>query len=164
MSCGQIPAACPALIWGKVMRIMSKEGWGSLALVQLGPTAPWDTGQAGRAQGALITRSVHPKGRERKQGEAMMMDEGAVGCLNWTGQSERQKWGLWLELVQGVGSIIDFVNNRVWNDPYNMYLPDMTVLSTWHDCTEETMSCKMINNFLLAYNNLIQEQEKRSCL
>lgn len=54
------------------MRIMSNEGRGSLALVQLGPTAPWDTGQAGRAQGALITRSVHPTGREgagsREQG------------------------------------------------------------------------------------------------
>ena len=42
------------------MRIMSEEGRGCLALVQPGPTAPWDTGQAGRAQGALITRSVHP--------------------------------------------------------------------------------------------------------
>lgn len=67
------------------MRIMSKEGQGSLALVQLGPTAPWDTGQAGKAQGALITRSAHPTGREgagSREGEqraAMMMDEGAAG-------------------------------------------------------------------------------------
>lgn len=52
------------------MRIMSKEGRGSLALVQLGPTAPWDTGQAGRAQGALITRAVRPTGREGAERES----------------------------------------------------------------------------------------------
>lgn len=98
MSCGQIPAACPALIWGEVMRIMSKEGRGSLALVQLGPTAPWDTGQADRAQGALITRSVHPKGRERAEGSN---DDGwgSSGDLALD-RSERQKWGLWLEPVR----------------------------------------------------------------
>lgn len=73
------------------MRIMSKEGRGSLALVQLGPTAPWDTGQAGKAQGALITRSVHPTGRagagsrEGEQRAAMMIDEGAAGRSQWTG-------------------------------------------------------------------------------
>lgn len=67
------------------MRIMSKEGRGCLALVQLGPTAPWDTGQAGKAQGALITRSAHPTGKKRagsiegEQRAVMMMDEGAAG-------------------------------------------------------------------------------------
>lgn len=79
------------------MRIMSKEGRGSLALVQLGPTAPWDTGQTGRAQGALITRSVHPTGREgagSREGEqraAMMMDEGAAGRLQRTGLKGRSE-------------------------------------------------------------------------
>lgn len=71
------------------MRIMSREGRSTLALVQLGPTAPWDTGQTGRAQGALITRSVHPTGRGREQRAEMMMDEGAAGHLQ--DRSERQK-------------------------------------------------------------------------
>lgn len=100
MSCGQIPAACAALIWGEVMRITSKEGWGSLALVQLGPTAPWDTGQADRAQGALITRSIHPKGGERAEGSS---DDwwGSSRALA-VDRSERQtQWSLWLELVKG---------------------------------------------------------------
>lgn len=59
------------------MRIMSKESPGSLATVQLGPTAPWDTGQADRAQGGLITRSVHPtwrEGAERRGAEASTDD------------------------------------------------------------------------------------------
>lgn len=84
------------------MRIMSKAGRGSLARVQLGPTAPWDTGQAGRAQGALITRSVRPTGREGaggKDGEqraVMMMDEGAA-----VDRSKKQEQGLWLGPVRG---------------------------------------------------------------
>lgn len=74
---------------------MSKEGRGSLALVQLGPTAPWDTGQAGRAQGALITRSVHPTVRaesgEGEQRAPIVMDEGAAGRLQWTGLKSRSE-------------------------------------------------------------------------
>lgn len=65
------------------MRIMSNEGRGSLAPFQMGPTAPWDTGQAGRAQGALITKACYSErgSREGEQRATMMMDEGAAGCL-----------------------------------------------------------------------------------
>lgn len=102
MSCGQIPAACPTLIWSRVMRIMSKESWTSLALVQLGPTAPWDTGQTGRAQGALINRSVHPI--RRKEGGAKGSSDDGWGSSRAfvVDRSERQEWGLWSRMSDGL--------------------------------------------------------------
>lgn len=69
------------------MRIMSKEGRGSLALVQLGPTAPWDTGQAGH-KGPSLPGLFTLQGERRA---AMMMDDGAAGRLQWTGLKGRSE-------------------------------------------------------------------------
>lgn len=72
------------------MRIMSKEGRVSLAVVQTGPHCTMGH-RTGRAQGALITRPAHRAGRvgagsrEGEQRAGMMMDEAAAGCLQWTG-------------------------------------------------------------------------------
>lgn len=58
------------------MRIMSIRGHSKLAVVQLGPFAPWDTGQG--KQDTIIGQ-VYPTGREREQRAVMLMDEGSAG-------------------------------------------------------------------------------------
>lgn len=71
------------------MRIMSKEGRCNLALVQLGPTAPWDTGQTGH-KGPSLPGLFTLQG-EGAQRAAMMMDDGAAGRSKWTGLKGRSE-------------------------------------------------------------------------
>lgn len=92
------------------MRIMSKEGRCNLALVQLGPTAPWDTGQTGH-KGPSLPGLFTLQGEQRA---AMMMDDGAAGRLKRTSLKGRSEacGSDYLE-AQGVGSMRNFVNKGV---------------------------------------------------
>lgn len=99
MSCGQLPAACPALIWGEVMRIMSKVGRGRSGSCPTGPHCTMGHG-TGRAQGALITRSVQPTGRERERAEGSDDDGWRSSRALTVDRSERQQHNLRLELFK----------------------------------------------------------------
>lgn len=93
------------------MRIMSKVGRGRSGSCPTGPHCTMGHG-TGRAQGALITRSVRPTGREREreQRAVMMMDDGAAGCLQWTGLKGRSAACGWNYLgTERVGSGANFV-------------------------------------------------------
>lgn len=156
MSCGQIPAACPALIWGEVMRIMSKEGRGSLALVQLGPTAPWDTGQTGH-KGPSLPGLFTLQG-EREQGAER--------------ESRGQRWW-WMREQQGTcsgqgwkaGVRLVVRGSRCWQrdrlcqqEPECIHtVPDGIVLFTHAQGISSEVSQK------LPVDWIVHEQEIRTC-
>lgn len=130
------------------------------------PTGPHCTmgHRTDRAQGALITRPVHPTGRERAEGSN---DDGwrSSRALE-VDRSERQEWGLWLGLFRGSKVLAAWGTLSTREFEMSPTVPDLAVLVLlFHHMQEYTqeISCKIIKNFLLTYNNFIQGQEIRSC-